>query len=72
MFGFSKIGEGVCNPRFSATGSSMTQSVPGAQPGDSYAICVVFINNKCINRTDDTVRGEKNLCAYNLSICISL
>ncbi|XP_064397825.1 uncharacterized protein LOC135344527 isoform X2 [Halichondria panicea] len=56
MFGFSKIGEGVCNPQFSATGSSMTQSIPGAQSGDRYTICVVFINNECMNRTDDTIR----------------
>ncbi|XP_064393559.1 uncharacterized protein LOC135341019 isoform X2 [Halichondria panicea] len=56
LFGFSKIGEGVCNPQFSATGSSMTQLVPGAQSGDRYTVCVVFINNKCMNRTDDTVR----------------
>ncbi len=68
MFGFSKIGEGVCNPQFSATGSSVTQSVPGAQSGDSYAVCVVFINNECMNRTDDTVRGERKLCVPNLSI----
>ena len=63
MFGFSKIREGVCNPQFGATGSSVTQSVPEAQSGDSYTVCVVFINNKCMNRTDDTVRGEKALCA---------
>ncbi|XP_064393580.1 uncharacterized protein LOC135341041 [Halichondria panicea] len=56
MFGFSKIGEGVCNPQFSATGSSVTQSVPGAQSGDRYTVCVVFINNECMNRTDDTIR----------------
>ncbi|XP_064397969.1 uncharacterized protein LOC135344638 [Halichondria panicea] len=56
MFGLSKIGEGVCNPRFSATGSSVTQSVPGAQSGDRYTVCVVFINNECMNRTDDTIR----------------
>ncbi len=68
MFGFSKIGEGVCNPRFSATGSSMTQLVPGAQSGDRYTVCVVFINNECINRTDDTIRGERKLCVPNLSI----
>ncbi len=55
-----EIGEGVCNPRFSATGSSVTQSVPGAQSGDNYVICVVFINNECMNRTDYTIRGEKN------------
>ena len=68
LFGFSKIGEGVCNPQFSATGSSMTQLVPGAQSGDRYTVCVVFINNKCMNRTDDTVRGERKLCVPNLSI----
>ena len=68
MFGFSKIGEGVCNPQFSATGSSVTQSVPGAQSGDRYTVCVVFINNECMNRTDDTIRGERKLCVPNLSI----
>ncbi len=58
MFGFSKIGEGVCNPQNTATDSSVTQSVPEAQPGDSYAVCVVFINNECMNRTDVTITGE--------------
>ncbi|XP_064394073.1 uncharacterized protein LOC135341443 [Halichondria panicea] len=56
MFGFSKIGEGVCNPRFSTTGSSVTQSVPEAQSGDRYTVCVVFINNECMERVDDTIK----------------
>ncbi|XP_064398004.1 uncharacterized protein LOC135344681 [Halichondria panicea] len=69
MFGFSKIGEGVCNPRFSATGSSVTQSIPGAQSGDRYTVCVVFINNECMNRTDDTVRVPVQLLV-NPQLCV--
>ena len=74
MFGFSKIGEGVCNPRFSTTGSSVTQSVPEAQSGDRYTVCVVFINNECMERVDDTIKGERKiLCAYiTYLFCISL